>query len=116
MAKVRMTTFKGINTRVQPFELRDGDLFRCVNLYTDQIGAKKKRPGYTSFLGTADGSQVQSMFHWESEDQSKRFLYRASGSSLYYYDYGVGTADWTLCGNEPFRLEHMWATQSWETL
>lgn len=95
----RVFNLKGINTKIQPFQQVDGQIIHCQNLYTNQIGAKTKRPGYTTFNGTADGSAVTSLFQYQKNDGTTNYLYRASGSSLYYYNEGAGTGDWTLCGN-----------------
>lgn len=90
---------KGINTKIQPFDQADGQIIHCVNMYTDLIGAKRKRPGYVTFNGTADGSAVTSLFQYQKGDGTTNYLYRASGSSLYYYNEGAGTGDWTLATN-----------------
>lgn len=94
---VRVLNITGLNNKMSPFDRVDGELTRCVNMYTDQIGSKRKRPGYITVLGTADGSAPQSLFQWISEDNSKNFLYRASGTALMYSD--SGTQPWTLAGN-----------------
>ena len=98
MARYRVLNLGGINTKVQPLLTKDGELTRCLNLATDQIGAKRKRPGYVAFRDTADGSAVNSLFSWEKEDGTTRYIYRASGAGLYYSDLN-GTANWAVCGN-----------------
>jgi hypothetical protein len=90
---------KGLNTKIQPFDQVDGQVIHCVNMYTDLVGAKAKRPGYVTFNGTADGSAVNSLFQYQKGDGTTNYLYRASGSSLYYYNEGAGTGDWTLATN-----------------
>lgn len=99
MAKFQVLNFGGINNKAQPFIKNDGQLTRSVNLFTDEVGAKRKRPGYVALNGTADGNQVNTLFQFRNSDDSVHLLYRASGSSLYYYDVGAGTGDWTLCAN-----------------
>jgi len=97
MAKIRIFNIGGKQLRVSPFLHKEGELIRCTNMETDMVGAKKKRPGYTTYLGTVDNSQVNSLFNWTKDDGTTLFNYRASGSALYYSIQGTG--DWTLCGN-----------------
>lgn len=100
MPRFRVFNLGGVNTRISPFNQQDGQLIHCVNMYTDSVGAKRKRSGYTTFLGTPDSSQVNTLFQYSKEDGTTSFLYRASGSALYHWDAGVGTAtDWTLSAN-----------------
>ncbi|MBU1092537.1 hypothetical protein KJ836_02630 [Patescibacteria group bacterium] len=63
------------------------------------VGAKTKRPGYDTFLGTANGSAVIDLFSWTKADGTSTYVYRNSGGILSYWDAGVGTATtWTTCG------------------
>jgi hypothetical protein len=87
---------RALNLKVSPFLNKDGELLRRVNLDSNPYGALRKRSGYNTFLGTADGSAVETLFSWTKEDGSL-FLYRQSGSSLYYSTSGTGA--WTKCGN-----------------
>ena len=89
---------KGIDTYSNPLN-NDGALIHAVNVVSWPYGAKSKRTGYSTFLGTAEGSQVQSLFSFPNigNDSTKLNLYRASGSSLYYSLQGTG--EWTLSGN-----------------
>lgn len=81
----------------------DGQLIRSVNFISYPLGAKMKRPGYTTFLGTADGASVNTLFSWLPDNSNSSFLYRFSGSQLWYYDASVGTAtNWAVCGNGTF--------------
>ncbi len=86
----------GVNTYVNPL-LNDGALIHSVNMDSYPYGAKTKRPGYVTFLGTADGAQVNSLFAFNRNDGTTLHLYRASGSSLYHSVQGTGA--WTLSGN-----------------
>lgn len=103
MALTRARNFRGINLYINPLTLIDSDesggvdLLRAVNVDTYPYGAKVKRQGYVTHLGTADGSAVKSLFSWTKNDGTTQFLYRASGSSLYYSIQGTGA--WTLAGN-----------------
>lgn len=87
---------EGINTFINPLLQNDGSLIHCVNFNTDPFGAKVKRPGYSTLLGTADGSAVTGLFSFTKNDNSL-FLYRTSGSSLFHSVSGTGA--WTLSGN-----------------
>jgi hypothetical protein len=93
----RETNIRGLNLYTNPLSRQDGDLLRAVNVSGSIYGAKTKRPGYTTYLGTADGSKVNSLFSWYKDDGTTFFNYRASGSALYYS--AQGTGDWTICAN-----------------
>lgn len=97
MQKVRITNLKGINTFVNPLEQEDGQLTRLVNVDSYPLGAKRKRPGYTTFLGATDGSPVKDLFTWYKEDDSTFFLYKTSGTQIMYSAQGTGA--WTSTGN-----------------
>ncbi len=87
----------GLNYYVNPLAKNDGELIRALNVTSDFYGAKTKRPGYSTYLGTPDASQVNSLFSWRKNDGTTFYTYRASGSSLYYSTQGTGA--WTICGN-----------------
>jgi len=87
----------GINTYVNPINAKDGNVIHCVNLDSNPLGGKRKRPGYTTYLGTPDNSEVNSLFNWTKNDGTTLFNYRASGSVLYYSTQGTGS--WTPCTN-----------------
>lgn len=89
---------QGINTYINPL-LQDGALIHAVNVVSFPFGAKTKRSGYSTFLGTADGAQVNSLFAFPNigNDSTKMNLFRASGSALYHSVQGTGA--WTLSGN-----------------
>ncbi len=97
MSKLRVFNIGGKQLKVSPFLAKEGEMIRCLNMETDMIGAKKKRPGYATYLGTADNDQVNSLFTWVKDDGTTIFNYRASGSALYYST--QGTAEWAICGN-----------------
>lgn len=92
---LRVYNLKGVNTYTNPFLKEEGEFSHAVNVVSDPYGAKTKRSGYSTFLGTADGAQVNSLFsnYWGTQ----LYLYRASGSALYYSTGGTG--DWTLATN-----------------
>lgn len=97
MAKVQFYNLGGLQLGVSPFMRGEGQFIRLVNVDTDPIGAKKKRPGYITYLGTPDNSQINSLWNWTKDDGTTFWNYRASGSSIYYSTQGTG--DWTICGN-----------------
>lgn len=86
----------GLNLYVNPLLRKDGELVQAVNVDSYPYGAKSKRPGYTTFLGTANGSAVSNLFSW-TKDNGDLFVYRASGNVLYYSVNGTGA--WTIAGN-----------------
>jgi hypothetical protein len=93
----RCLNLGSLNLKVSPFLHKDGDLLRCVNFEKDQVGALKKRPGYVTYLGTANGSTPLDLFTWQKDDGTTFYNYRNSGGLLYYS--AQGTSEWTLCGN-----------------
>jgi hypothetical protein len=99
MAKYKVFNLGGKQLKVSPFLNAPGDMLRCVNMDNDYIGAKTKRPGYDTFLGTANGSAVVDLFSWTKADGTSTYVYRNSGGRLYYWDAGIGTATtWAVCG------------------
>lgn len=86
----------GINTYINPL-LNDGALIHSVNMLSFPYGAKTKRTGYSTFLGTPDTSQINSLFDFPRNNGTETYLYRASGSSLYQSYQGTGV--WTLTAN-----------------
>jgi hypothetical protein len=100
MAKYSVFNLGGINNKVQPFMKQDGQVTRSINMFTDEIGAKRKRGGYVSFLDNPDNADVVSLFAFDPPDENIDYLYRASGSAVYYYDVGSGNGTaWILAGN-----------------
>jgi len=99
MAHVRAYTLGGINTYSNPFLNKAENPIRAINVTSDSYGALSRRQGYNSFLGTADGAEVSSLFSWEFNDSGspKLYLYRASGSVLHSSYEGTGV--WTACVN-----------------
>lgn len=89
---------EGINTYTNPL-LQDGGLIHAVNVTSFPYGAKTKRSGYSTFLGTADGAQVNSLFAFPNiaNNGTTVNLFRASGSALYHSVQGTGA--WALSGN-----------------
>lgn len=96
MSVITVSNLGGVNTYLNPI-LSDGQLIHSVNMDSYPYGAKTKRSGYSTYLGTADGSAVTTLFNWTKNNGTTFFNYRASGSSLYYSAQGTGA--WTLCGN-----------------
>lgn len=98
--RTRIYNFGGKQLRVSPALTNSGELLRCLNFDNDLIGAKTKRPGYGTFLGTANGSAVLDLWSWTKEDGTSTFVYRNSGGKVYYYEAGIGTGTaWVQSGN-----------------
>jgi hypothetical protein len=95
MANATLNSIEGLNLRQSL--LGHSQLIRAVNVTTGQIGAKEKRPGYGTYLGTPDTDTVNTLFSWHRNNGTQFWNYRASGSSLYYSTQGTGA--WTICGN-----------------
>jgi hypothetical protein len=95
--RYEISGFNGINLFVNPLQQNKGDLIRAVNVTSDQYGSLVKRPGYSTYLGTPDGSAPQSLFSFYRNDGSTFYNYRASGSVL--YSSAQGTGAWTVTGN-----------------
>lgn len=89
----------GLNLYVNPLLQKDGELIQAVNVDSNIFGAKIKRSGYETYLGTANGSSITTLFAWQNDTDTQTYLYRASGNILYYYDVTAGTGDWAICGN-----------------
>ena len=87
----------GIDLYINPLLQKDGSLLRAVNVERDNIGGWKRRPGYISYLGTANGSQVNSLWSWLRNDGTTNYVYRFSGGIVYSSLNGTGT--WTITGN-----------------
>ena len=79
---------------MSPFLQNQGAVLRALNVERDVIGGYRKRSGYTTFLGTPDNAQVNTLFNWVQNDGVTNTVYRASGSALYHSVSGTG--DWTL--------------------
>jgi len=97
MPELSISDLGGINTYSNPFALPDGNIIHCVNFDSVPLGAKKKRSGYNTFLGTPDNGTVNSLFAWVQNNGSTFWLYRASGSVVYSSQQGTGA--WTVTGN-----------------
>src|SRR3990167_5035307 len=89
--------FKGLNLQQNPLNIQPNEPIRSVNVDSYEFGGLKKRAGYTTLLGTADGAEVNSLLDFHRNDSSEFWLYRSSGSAL--YNSYQGTADWTLSTN-----------------
>src|SRR3990167_9511016 len=100
MATLRIYNISGINLAVQPLLHKEGDLLRSINVESFPIGAKRKRPGYITYLGTANGSQVDGLFNWTRNNGTQFWNYRFSGGLLYSSQQGTGA--WTITGNGTF--------------
>jgi hypothetical protein len=98
----RFTDIGGLNLRVSPFN--HNGLLRAVNVTTDQIGAKVKRPGYTTHLSSL-GTQVQTLFNWTRNNGTQFWNYCFAGGTLHYSTQGTGA--WTVCGNGTFTGTHV---------
>lgn len=86
----------GLNLYINPLARNDGEALHLLNVDNYPYGAKSKRPGYISFLGTANGSAVTNLWSWE-KNNGDLFLYRESGGVIFYSINGTGA--WTTAVN-----------------
>ena len=92
--KVTITNISGINIKASPFTSDQGQTLRALNVQRDLIGAWEKRPGYNTFLGTPDNSEIDNLFSWTRNNGTQTFVYRNSGGTLYHSLQGTGA--WTI--------------------
>lgn len=97
MPTVPVFNLAGLNLKTSPFLQGNGQILRAVNVQRDSLGAFQKRPGYITYLGTPDNSQVNTLFAWRRNDGTTFHTYRTSGSILYHSEQGTGA--WTVSGN-----------------
>lgn len=97
MSLQRISQIEGLNLYVNPLLKKDSQLIRAVNVTSDSYGAKTKRSGYNTFLGTANGSTPLDLFSYYKNDGTTFYLYRNSGGLVYYSAQGTGA--WTIAAN-----------------
>ncbi len=109
MAEEKYFETRGINTYVTPLEL-DGQLIYGVNVISWPYGAKTKRSGYSTFLGTVGTVTINSLLDYHQNDGTTFYLYGVSGSLIKYSTQGTGA--WTIAGNGTISNEaHFGAAQ-----
>src|SRR3990167_4263732 len=96
MPITRIFNLGGLNLKLSPFLQREGEMSRCVNVENDMIGAKKKRPGYTTYL-TSLGTEIKNLFNWTRDNGTQFWNYAFAGGTLFYSQQGTGAL--TVCGN-----------------
>lgn len=87
---------RGINTYTNPVQ-DDGVLVYSVNMVSFPLGAKTKRTGYSTYLGTPDSGTIQNLMNFSFNDGTSFYNYRKSGSVVYSSLQGTGA--WTVTGN-----------------
>ena len=101
--KGRVFNLAGLNLKMSPYLQQEGEMSQCVNMETDMLGAKKKRPGYTTYLGTPDNNRINTLFNYTTNSGTQFWNYRFSvgaAGTLYYSTQGTGA--WTVCGGGTF--------------
>lgn len=86
----RVFNLSGLNLKVQPLLLQDGQCLQCVNYDPLYIGAKTKRQGYVAFLDQIDSDEVKSLIYHHKADGTK-FLLRVSGKKIYKWAFSGDT-------------------------
>lgn len=84
-----------LNLAINPLKHKPGDMIRAQNITNDQFGAKKKRPGYITYLGTL-GAEVTSLFNFTMNNGSF-WNYAVAGGTVFYSTQGTGA--WAVAGN-----------------
>jgi len=81
--------FTDVNRRVNPYVMKDNELFDSINFWTeDHLGAKKVRPGYTKFLDQMTAVVVSDKYSEANQNTSNRVYsytnndYHATGQSF----------------------------------
>lgn len=98
MNKLRFYNLGGYNTYSSPLNLKDGEMIECLNVDPFPVGAKTKRAGYGTIIGTMpNGSAVTSLFDWHRNDGTTFWLYAVAGGKIYSSSQGTGA--WTITGN-----------------
>lgn len=100
--RITLTNIPGINLKTSPFASEQGQVFRAVNVQRDVIGGWEKRPGYVTFLGTPDNSEIDNLFSWTRNNGTQTFVYRNSGGTLYHSLQGTGA--WTISPGGTFTI------------
>ena len=90
----------GLNLAINPLAHKPGDMIRAINITNDQFGAKKKRSGYTTYLGTVDGGAILDLHNFTLDNGTQFWNYRNNNGTFYYSQQGTGA--WTVCGNGTF--------------
>jgi len=93
LAKAKGFNLKGLNHRINPFILREGECLQLLNLQTQPIGAKTTRPGYTTFLNNPDSKEVKTLISFDGETGVRSQL-RFSGGKYYRHDTHSTSLTW----------------------
>lgn len=96
MPTIRYLNTTGINTYINPLAQNDGVLLHAKNVISTPYGAKTKRYGYETYLGTPDTSEVTGLFSF-TKDNADSYLYRTSNNKIYYSI--NGTSAWAVAVN-----------------
>jgi len=103
--KYRVYKFGGLNVHTSPFLHQAGELISCINVDPNPHGAKEVRPGYQTYLGTANGSAVTDLWSFYKNDGTTFWNYRLSGGVIYSSSQGTGV--WTVTANGTVSNSHV---------
>lgn len=96
--KLRVFNLKGYNTYASPIQAENGEMVVSQNVDPYPIGARTKRPGYATAIGTMpNGSAVDALFDYHKTDGTTFWLYSVAGGKI--YSSAQGTGAWTITGN-----------------
>src|SRR3990167_6103964 len=96
MPITRIFNLSGLQLKVSPFLQREGEMIRCINVENDMIGAKKKRPGYATYLSSL-GTEIKNIFNWTRDNGTQFWNYAFAGGTLFSSQQGTGA--WAIAGN-----------------
>ena len=85
-----------LQLNLNPLLMNQGELIRAVNVVRDSAFSWKKRPGYSTYLGTIGGT-ISKLFNFQLNSGTQFWNYAVTGGSLMYSTQGTGA--WTICGN-----------------
>ena len=99
--KYPVYSLRGLNLQINPLDLNEGEFIRAVNVESSPTLAKKKRPGYITYLGTMpNGAVVNDLLNWTNNTGTQFWNYANANGTLYYSTQGTGA--WTVAGNGTF--------------
>lgn len=100
MARSSVFNLTGLQLGINPLLQSQGEFIRLVNVDTDPVAVKKKRPGYVTYLTNTTSAPVVNLFEWHKNGGTEFYVYKVSGSVVEYSSQGTGA--WALCGNGTF--------------
>lgn len=99
--KTPVYQLSSLNLKLNPLLLQEGQMIRSLNVDSFPLGAKTKRSGYGTYLGTMpNGSVVQDLANFTRNNGTQFWNYAYAGGLLYSSQQGTGA--WTITGGGTF--------------